>query len=216
MQLDDTTDGPHTTRRNVLKAAGSTVAGLGGVAANGTAAANSADKIRVYSTSNSWEYQVIIDYPNDGKVEKGYRADEDDSILGWEDHIVNGQVSEGEGDNYWMDSDDSIERIRVTYNDYGYLNINVASETSINQKIGLRRDRNPDWPGYGYTIDVNGDMSSDWRHFDPDQDSISGGTFSGTIDPKDIDAAIRSGSATRVFIEDPDSPGSGLIVNLPD
>lgn len=209
------TDGPHTTRRNVLKVVGSTVAGLGGVAANGTAAANSADEIRVYSNSNSWEYQVIIRYPNYGKVEKGYRADEDDSIFGWEDHIANGQVSEGEGDNYWMDSDDSIERIRVTYNDYGYLDVYVAEPSNYYKTIGLKRDRNPYWPGYDYTIDINGDVNHHGRYFDDDQDSISGGTFSGTIDPKDTDAVVRTGHPTRVFIEDPDSPGLGLIVNLP-
>lgn len=209
-------DSPHTTRRNVLKAVGSTVAGLGGVTATGTAAANSADEIRVYSNSNSWEYQVIIDYPNNGKVEKGYRADEDDSIHGWEDNIVTGQVSEGEGDNYWMDSDDSIDHISVFYNDYGYLRIYPEKATSANKVIGLKRDRNPNWPGYDYTIDSNRAVRSHWRHFDHDQDSISGGTFSGTIDPKDTDAAIITEPATRVFIEDPDSPGLGLIVNLPD
>lgn len=90
-------------------------------------------------------------------------------------NIVTGQVSEGEGegDNYWIDSDDSIDRIRVFYNDYGYLDVYIAEPTGYYKTIGLKRDRNPDWPGYDYTIDINGDGKSHWRYFDDDQDSIS-------------------------------------------
>ncbi|WP_423747178.1 hypothetical protein V5735_21350 (plasmid) [Haladaptatus sp. SPP-AMP-3] len=202
-------------RRRFLRSTAAVGIGVtGGIAANGTAAAANTHEIRISSTSNYWEYQILTSTGYDD-LEKGNRANGDDSIIAQGD-IADGQVSDGGTDNYWMDSGDSITGIDVTYNDYGYIHIDVDTLSTYQGVLGVRRDQNPDWPGYDYIIDIDGDVQPNDNHgyFDYGQDSISGGTFSGTVDPGDIDSVYRTGPPTHVFIEDPNSPGLGLEIFL--
>ncbi|SHJ96339.1 MULTISPECIES: hypothetical protein [Haladaptatus] len=204
-------------RRRFLRSTATAGVGVaGGIAATGTATANT-DEIRVYSNSNYWEYQVHTATGYDD-LEKGGQANGDDDILGVGKDFVDGQVSDGGVDNYWMDSDDSITQINVTYNDYGWLTIDVTT-ANLKAAVSVERDGNPDWPGYDYTIDISGQVQPHDEYFDPGQDEIQNGDagpFVGTVDPGDIDAVWRTGVPTRVFIEDPNSPGLGLTISLPD
>ncbi|ELY92256.1 hypothetical protein [Natrialba taiwanensis] len=202
-------------RRRFLRSTATVGIGVtGGIAANGTAAADNTDEIRVYADGNHWEYQIIT-RPAFDKLEKGSEADEEDSIIAGGD-IADGQISDGV-DSYWMDSDDSVTEIKVTYEDYGYIDIDIATPTDFYEAVALQRDENPDFPGYDYIIDiVDGDVKPHDRFFDHGQDSITGGTFKGTVDPGDTDAVLRTGKPVHVFIEDPDSPGFGFTVDLPE
>ncbi|MCO8252313.1 hypothetical protein NKF26_00685 [Haladaptatus sp. AB618] len=202
-------------RRRFLRSTAAAGIGItGGIAASGTAAADNSREIQVFSNSNYWEYQIFTKIGFDD-VEKGSYADGDDYISNAGNN-AGGQVSKGGQDTFWMDSDDWITGISVTYNDYGYIDIDVASPTDYYQAIGVQRDQNPDWPGYNYTIDIDGDVEPNDSHnyFDYGQDSIDGGTFRGTVDPGDTDSVLRTGPPTHVFIEDPNSPGLGLEIFL--
>ncbi|WP_227352962.1 hypothetical protein [Haladaptatus salinisoli] len=203
-------------RRRFLRSAATLGIGVaGGIAATGTAAANS-DEIRVYSNSNYWEYQVHTTTGYDD-LKRGSEAEQHDTFPGSGDDFVAGEVSDGGVDNFWMDSGDSITQINVTYNDYGWIKI---SEETANMKTAVKvdRDENPDWPGYNYTIDISGQVQPHDEYFDYGQDEIrngDAGPFVGTIDPGDVDAVWKTGVPTRVFIEDPNSPGLGLTITLP-
>jgi hypothetical protein len=52
-------------------------------------------------------------------------------------------------------------------------------------------------------------------YFDYGQDSASSGTFPGTVNPDDIDSVYSTGPISRVFLEDPNSPGLGLTFDFP-
>jgi len=208
-------------RRRFLRSTAAAAIGItGGIAASGTAGAapdtSNTDEIRVYSSGNYWEYQIHTEVGRDD-LEKGNRANGHDKIRGWGDY-ADGKIYDGGVDNYWMDSDDWITQINVTYDDYGWLQIDIDSTSAGYAALGIRRDGNPDYPGYDYTIDIDGQIQPHHDYFDHGQDEIRNGDvgpFVGTVDPDDIDGVIRTGPPTHVFIEDPDSPGTGLTMDLP-
>lgn len=204
-----------TGRRSFLR---STVcAGLGvagGIAASETVAAkDNSHEIRISSTGNYWEYQIItMQQYND--IKKGNKADGDDYTDGLGNYILGGQVSQGGVDNFWMEPGDAVHTIRITYNDYGWMKITVAKPANYYQALGVERDRDFRAPGYSYIIDIDGDVKPHQDYFDHGQDSIDGSTFFGTVDPKDTDGVLRTGPPNHIFVEDPNSPGTGLEMYL--
>lgn len=206
-------------RRRFLRSTATAGLGvIGGIAATGTAAANS-EEIRLSCNSNEWQYQIITTEAH-ADLEKGGKADAGDTISSDGD-FADGYINDGGVDNYWMASDDAVKEIKVTYNDYGYINVS-KEDTSSKATINVERDENPDYPGYDYTIDGSEAMEPHDTYFEYGQDEIwdGGSPWVGTVTPNDgdtgIDAVWTYGPPARVFIEDPDAPGLGLTINLPN
>ncbi len=199
-------------RRRFLRSAAAGIVGVaGGIAATETAAARNSKKIEVSSTSNYWEYQIHTKRGNDA-LEKGAQADAGDKIKSYGQSIY-GQVDDGGIDGYWREHGDPIQQILVEYDEYGYLNIDFTTSTIEYNGITLQRDQNPAWPGYDYSIEVAGSLNRS-EEMDPNDSITSNNLLRGTILPDGVDGVLSTGPPIYIFIDDPDSPGVGLAMNL--
>lgn len=195
-------------RRRFLQSATTVGIGvIGGLAASGTAAAANDREIKVTyeGSDSSWEYDIITDDAH--TVEKGPEADENDSLSGY-DTIINGTITDGGIDTYYLDQDDAITQISVYFEelDGPYVDLilqgNVKNANTVN--MDLRRDGDPSRPDYEYSItcdpnieEVNGSLE-DEDNINSSQDSIDG-----VLTPGDRDQFGASSAPHYVAIDDP-------------
>jgi len=210
-------------RRRFLQSTATAAVGISaGIAASGTAAANDSEDVEVFVYTDgekSWDYDIYTTFGND-PVEKGVLAEGDDDIAS-NGEYVQGHIDGYESDNYWIDADDTVDRIYIEYEDYGYIQFETAStSSSYGTSVGIQRDRNSNWPGYDYSITFENPVRLHPEYGDEGQDEVLnypdepiGNPAVGTIDPKDTDGYINA-APRDITVEDPGNSGSKIEISI--
>lgn len=209
-------------RRNFLRSVGAAGLGvIGSIGASQTVAASKDKKVRIHSASADWDYQFFTDLQHE--VHKGDKADSDDEITGGSyNNNVNGQVTEGDTDTYWLDSDDSISKFYIYLNKIEPTDFRVKFGSTSAQRTYIEFDRkndDPSYPSFDYTAKTHGVFDRD-DSLDGDEDVIrednGDAELDGTIDAGDYDAAYYTQKPYRIYIVDPDHSYQGLEIELPN